>query len=272
MTSDKPLILLTNDDGVAAAGLQALAEVLPAIGTVYVVAPDGERNATSHSLTLRGPIYVEPRGERRFAVQGTPTDCVNLALHRLLPRRPDLVVSGINHGGNLCEDVTYSGTVAAALEARLLGVPSLAVSLVSRDEFFFPPAARVACRLARWVLAKGLPPGVFLNVNVPGLVDGTEGRIRWTRLGRKRYGDFLQVDRDGQGREFYRYGADALRFIDGPGSADADWKSVEQGWVSVTPLRLDMTDEAFLAFLHAGKYGENEFGQPGVCSPPEEHG
>ena len=268
----KPLILLTNDDGIFSEGLEALERVLPEIGDLYVVAPDKERNATSHSLTLKGPVYVNPLGKNRFSTTGTPTDCVNIGIHRLVPRKPDLVVSGINIGGNLSEDVTYSGTVAAALEARLLGIPSLALSLASRSDFFFVPAARVGCDLARWVLTLDLPPGVFLNVNVPNLVDGSGGRIRWTRLGRKFYGDFLKEGVDEDGRPDYRYGSDALKYLDREDANDADWKAVEQGYVSVTPLHLDTTDENYLEFLKAGNYGETHLGQPGACSTPEKHG
>ena len=272
MSSRKPLILLTNDDGIFSEGIRSLEEVLPEIGEVYVVAPDRERNAASHCITLSGPIYVEPRGERRFAVSGTPTDCVNIGFHRLLPGRPDLVVSGINHGGNLSEDVTYSGTVAAALEARLLGVPSLALSLASRGNLCFGPAARVGLDLVRLILGRGLPPGVFLNVNVPGAMNGVPARIRWTRLGHKVYGDALRLERDQEGRECFRYGADPMDFRDGPDAHDTDWKAVEQGVVSVTPLRLNMTDEGFLHSLHAGVYGEADLGQPGVCSSAKEDG
>jgi len=194
-----------------------------------------------------------------------------LGIHRLLPRKPDLVVSGINIGGNLSEDVTYSGTVAAALEARLLGVPSLALSLAARDEFFFDPAGRVGRDLARWVLSHSLPPGVFLNVNIPNLVDGSQGEIRWTRLGHKYYGDFLEEGVDEEGHAFFKYGRDALTFIN-EDATEADWKAVEQGFVSVTPLRLNMTDEPVLALLKAGDYGEAQLGHTGACASPEKHG
>jgi len=272
MSLKKPLLLLTNDDGIFAEGIRALEEVLPLVGEVYVVAPDRERNATSHSLTLNSPIYVESRGERRFAVSGTPTDCVNIGVHRLLPGRPDLVVSGINHGANLCEDVTYSGTVAAALEARLLGIPSLALSLAWRGAASFTAAARAGVELARLVLARGLPPGVFLNANIPRLGDGSPGRFRWTRLGHKVYGDFLRIERDAEGRECFRFGADPMEYLDGYDARDADWKAVEQGFISVTPLRLNTTDDGFLHALQAGEYGEMDVGQPGVCSFANEHG
>jgi len=246
MGARRALVLLTNDDGIGSEGLAAMEDATPDSWEVYVVAPDRARNAASHALTLDAFIRVEQQGPRRYTTGGTPTDCVNIGVHRLLPRKPDLVLSGINLGGNLCEDVTYSGTVAAALEARLLHIPALAVSLAAREAFFFAPAARVACDLATQVLARGLPPGVLLNVNVPNLIDGARGRVRWTRLGRKHYGDCLLEEKDAEGRSGFRFGKDPLLFLEDPGEAPTDWEVVEQGDVSVTPLRLDMTDERFL--------------------------
>lgn len=250
------LVLLTNDDGISSEGLAALQDALPREWIVYVVAPDRPRNATSHSLSLETVIRVQEHGPGRFSTSGTPTDCVNIAVHRLLPRKPDLVLSGINLGGNLCEDVTYSGTVAAALEARLLNIPSLAISLAARDEYFFAPAARIASSLARTVVARGLPHGVLLNVNIPNLVDGSRGRIFWTRLGRKHYGDSLIEETDEQGSPGYRFGRDPMAFLDDEDDPLVDWRVVEQGDVSVTPLRLDMTDEKFLAAVGQGAFAE----------------
>ena len=263
MAGKGPLILLSNDDGISAEGLTALEEHLRYLGDLYVVAPDRERNATSHSISLNAPIYVRKEGVKRFSTSGTPSDCVNIAVHRLLPRKPDLVVSGINSGGNLAGDVTYSGTVAAALEARLLGIPSMALSLVSRDSLFYGVAALVGCDLARWVLSNGLPPEVFLNVNFPDLVDGVPGRIRWTRMGRKFYGDFLEEGTDEQGRPCYRFGRDALMY-DEQDEPDADWRAVEQGYISVTPLRLNVTDEESLHSLKALYDRDVYAGQSGV--------
>ncbi len=265
---ERPLILLTNDDGISAEGLAAVEACLVEIGDLFVVAPDRERNAAGHAISLNAPIYVTRLGERRFSTSGTPTDCVNIGVHRLLPAKPDLVVSGINHGGNLAGDVTYSGTVSAALEGRLLGIPSLALSLVSRNPAFFEAAARVAQDLVRWVLAEGLPPEVFLNVNFPDLTDGGVGRIRWTRMGRKFYGDFLEEGEDGEGRPCFRFGRDALVY-DPEDPEDADWRAVEQGWVSVTPLRLNMTDERYLDSLKARYDGVVSAGYAGVLTAPE---
>src|SRR6185436_8903357 len=162
-----PILLVTNDDGVYAPGLKALAAALGRLGTVYVVAPDREVSACAQSLTLKTPLRAERVDERVHAVDGTPADCVNLAFVKLLPRRPDLVVSGINRGANLGEDVFYSGTVGGAREGTFFGVPSIAMSLAVRADGDFRPAADFAARLASMVLEKGLPERTLLNVNVP---------------------------------------------------------------------------------------------------------
>jgi 5'-nucleotidase len=271
MGAKRPLILLTNDDGISSEGLTAIEEPLRDLGDLYVVAPDRERNANSHLISLNTPIYVNEVRKNRFTCTGSPSDCVNIGVHRLLPAKPDLVVSGINHGGNLAWDITYSGTVGAALEATYLGIASLALSLVSRDARFYAASARVGCDLARWVLANGLPPEVFLNVNFPDLVDGYPGRIRWTRMGTKYYGDFLEAGKDEEGRPCYRYGRDALLYDD-EDEEDADWRAVEQGYVSVTPLRVNITDEDTLHSFKAMVDGDVRIGQSGVVSTPEEDG
>ncbi len=268
MTKKRPLILLSNDDGITAEGLAALEKHVQALGDLYVVAPDGERNASSHKISLKQPIYVHQESEKRFSVSGTPADCVNIGVHRLLPARPDLVVSGINHGANLAGDISYSGTVGAAREARLLGIPSIAFSLMSRDPLFYDAAARVGCDLARWVLANGLPPEIFLNVNFPDLVDGYPPRIRWTRMGHKFYGDFLEEGTDDEGRPCFRFGRDALQY-DENDHEDADWRAVEAGCVSVTPLRLNFTDEGSLHSLKAIYDGDAHARQSGAHTTPE---
>src|SRR6266567_9244868 len=176
------VILVTNDDGVHAAGLYALAAALDDLGDVYVVAPDREQSTVGHALTLHRPLRVTQMGERRFAVNGTPSDCVNMAVLGFLPETPVLVVSGINHGANLGDDVTYSGTVSAAMEGTILGVPSIAVSLVDGGDF--EVAGRVARLVAMRVLVGGLPGNTLLNVNVP--LRPPRG-IRMTRLGHRVY-------------------------------------------------------------------------------------
>src|ERR1700704_4721519 len=196
------VILVTNDDGVHAPGLAALASALDELGDVYVVAPDREQSAVGHALTLHRPLRVTTIGERRFSVNGTPSDCVNLAVLGLLPERPILVAAGINHGSNLGDDVTYSGTVSAAMEGTLLGVPSIAVSLVEGDEF--AEAARGARQGAMRVLVSGLPSMTLLNVNVPA---GVPKGVRLTRLGHRVYSGKIVEQADPRGRAHYWIGA-----------------------------------------------------------------
>ncbi len=234
------LILLTNDDGVHSAGLQALADRLQTLGRIAVVAPDRERSAIGHALTLHAPLRAEEISENRWAVSGTPTDAVNLAIHGLLKAKPDLVISGINKGGNMGDDLTYSGTVAAAMEATLMGVPAIAISL-SSDSFTysdFTHAADTAVQMATTVLEHGLPADTFINVNVPS--DKPRG-IRLTRQGKRIYGDAVVQKSDPRGRVYYWIGGGELGFQDLDGT---DFHAVQNGYVSVTPLHLDLTNYA----------------------------
>jgi len=161
-------IMVTNDDGIHASGIRALAEAMAELGTVTVVAPDRERSAAGHSLTLHSPLRIFELHKGWYAVDGTPTDCVNMGIHNMLPLIPDLVVSGINHGANLGDDVTYSGTVAAAMEANLMGIPAIAFSLATHDPSdHFVDAAQIAVQVARRVIANGLPPDTFLKRQHP---------------------------------------------------------------------------------------------------------
>jgi 5'-nucleotidase len=244
MDPHTPLILVTNDDGIASAGLHALARELSAVGRVSVIAPDREQSASSHALTLHRPLRVNRIGEHQFSVDGTPTDCVNLGLLNLLPQRPALVVSGINRGLNLGDDITYSGTVAAAFEGTLLGVSSFAVSLEPEaGEPDFTPAARVAVEVARRILDRALPPGTLLNVNVPARPSrGT----RWTRQGRRTYHQGVVERTDPSGRQYYWLGGIPPRWDEDPGS---DYAAIRDGFVSVTPLHLDLTHYPLLAEL-----------------------
>jgi 5'-nucleotidase len=230
-----PVILVTNDDGVHAQGLAALAEALGPLGEVFVVAPDREQSAVGHALTLHRPLRVEKLGERRFAVNGTPSDCVNLGVLGLLPEPPVLVVSGINHGSNLGDDVTYSGTVSAAMEGTLLGVPAMAVSQVEADAGGFEDAARVARLVAARALVEGLPAKTLLNVNVPR---GELRGIRMTRLGHRVYREKVVQETDPRGRPYYWIGAGPPEW-----QADeaSDMSAVHAGYASVTPLHLDLT-------------------------------
>jgi 5'/3'-nucleotidase len=235
-----PLILVSNDDGIHAEGIRALADALVGLGEIVVVAPDRERSAVSHALTLHRPLRVEMVGPGRHAVDGTPTDCVNLAVNGILPRRPALVVSGINQGANLGDDVTYSGTVSAAMEGTLLGIPSIAVSLIGRAEFRFDVAAGFTRRLAAWVLECGLPADTLLNVNVPAPDDGRPVRsFALTRMGRRRYGDAIVEKVDPRGKKYYWIGGEEIECEDAEGT---DFHAVGQGLISVTPIHLDLTN------------------------------
>lgn len=241
MGKRQPTILVSNDDGIHAPGLTALAKGLAGLGAVYVVAPDRERSTVGHALTLHRPLRVERLGPRRYAVNGMPSDCVNLGVLGVLPARPDVVVSGINQGSNLGDDVTYSGTVSAAMEGVLLGVPSLAVSLVEGDDF--EPAGRVARALTELVLRRGLPPDTLLNVNVPaGEVKG----IRFTRLGRRVYSEKVVEETDPRGKTYYWIGGGPPLWEAGEGT---DFEAVNAAWVSVTPLHLDLTNHEALRAL-----------------------
>jgi len=232
------IVLVTNDDGVHAAGLAALARALDDLADVYVLAPEREQSACGHSLTLHRPLRVEPVRERWFAVNGTPSDCVNLGVLGFLPERPVLIVSGINHGTNLGDDVTYSGTVSAAMEGILLGVPSVAVSLVPGGDF--AEAGRAARLVAARVLVEGLPPKTFLNVNVPAV---PARGIRVTRLGHRVYSGRIVEQTDPRGRTHYWIGGGepAWELLEG-----SDMAAVNEGFVSVTPLHLDLTSHRAL--------------------------
>ena len=233
------LILVTNDDGIHAPGLAALAEALGELGETWVIAPEREQSACGHALTLHRPLRTAQMGERRFAVNGTPSDCVNLAVLGFLPERPALVASGINHGGNLGDDVTYSGTVSAAMEATLLGVPAIAVSLLDGGDLSH--AAAVARVVAMRVLVEGLPRKTLLNVNVPP--EAPRG-LRITRLGHRVYSDKIVEQSDPRGRTHYWIGAGspAWEALEG-----TDMGAIHDGCVAVTPLHLDLTNHGALA-------------------------
>jgi len=237
------VILVSNDDGIYAPGLKALEAALVPIGAeVWVVAPDRQQSATSHSLTLHRPLRVEEVGVRRLAVDGTPTDCVNLAINGILPERPSLVLSGVNHGANLGDDITYSGTVSAAMEGRLLGVPAIAVSLVMNGDCGeFDLAARFAARLAAFVLSNGIPPDTLLNVNVPDRPISKISGYMVTRQGKRRYGDAIVEKLDPRGKKYYWIGGADLGFVPEEGT---DCTAVDSGYISVTPLHLDLTNYA----------------------------
>jgi 5'-nucleotidase len=240
-----PLILVTNDDGVHAPGIRALAEALARLGDVYVVAPDREVSACGQSLTLKHPLRAEEIETKVWAVDGTPADCVNLALVKLLPRRPELVVSGINRGANLGEDIFYSGTVGGAREGTFFGVPSIAMSLATRSAPDFSEAAPFAAKVAAMVLEKGLPERTLLNVNVP---QGTPVGAAITVQGRREHEGTILEGLDPRRRTYYWIEEGKDNWVSDEMS---DIHAVRQGLISVTPLQTDTTHHAVLAAFRA---------------------
>ena len=235
-----PRILVSNDDGYQSEGLRALSEAVGDLGEVWIVAPEAEQSASSHAISLHRPLRIRELRPRVFAVDGTPTDCSYVAINHLMKDEPPrLMVSGINHGPNMADDVTYSGTVAAAMEASILGVPAIAFSLATRHDFDFASPARFARQLCRAALGRTLPPRMLLNVNVPA---GSEpsGYVV-TRLGKHSYGLDVVEKVDPRGRKYYWIGGTEYRHEDIPGS---DCNVVlRERLISVTPLMLDLTDE-----------------------------
>ena len=242
-------ILITNDDGIQAPGLRALVTALQEIGTVTVVAPHTERSAAAQSLTLRQPIYYDQVAEREFSVEGTPADAMILAFNALLKERPDIVISGINRGANMGENIYYSGTVGAAMEAAINRAPAIAMSLVARGkEADFGPAANFARTLAPFVVKEGLPAGVLLNVNVPQM---WKGGVRFTRQSSKITRNLLQPGADPRGRRYFWLHEQQLTNGIEP---DTDYAAIRDGAISITPLVLDHTHTGSLNhFSHWAK-------------------
>ncbi len=240
-------ILVTNDDGFNSTGITALAEAMSALGEVIVVAPDGNRSAAAHSLTLDRPLRLKKVRPNWYACDGTPSDCVHLALNGLLrDERPALVASGINHGANMAQDITYSGTVMAALEAMMIGVPSFAISLDAFHDFEFSGALHFAPKVARVVLENHLPPDTLLNVNVPNLPADQIKGVRATRLGNRLYGDEIEEKVDPRGKNYYWIAGLERGFVDIEGS---DMVAVRDGFISVTPIHFKLTNCDYLEHL-----------------------
>ncbi|MBM4123706.1 MAG: 5'/3'-nucleotidase SurE [Nitrospira sp.] len=242
-------ILVTNDDGIDSPGIHALAASLRRLGDVWVVAPDRERTAVGHALTLHKPLRINRLGPRVFSINGTPSDCVNLAVKKILRRMPALIVSGINRGVNLGDDVTYSGTVSAALEGTILGVPSIAVSQEGRRDgrnFQFGAAAFYARRMAKAVLRLGLPAETLLNVNVPDRPRRSIAGVKVTCLSRRRFEDPIVEKVDPHGRKYYWIAGTRVSW---ERRKDADHDALRRGLVSVTPIHLDITHYDALAQL-----------------------
>jgi 5'-nucleotidase len=237
------VILVSNDDGIHSEGLTALETALQRVGEVYIVAPELEQTSMSHALTLHRPLRVREIAPKKLAVDGTPTDCVKLALTGLLPVRPDLVVSGVNKGPNLGDDIIYSGTVSAALEGALLGIPAIAVSLVTFENFQFEGAADFTATLIERLQAKGIPGDMLLNVNVPS---GPKKDIKgwcYTRQGKRHYSENIVERVDPRGKKYYWIGGDDLGFAQDEGT---DCVAVHDGYISVTPLQVDFTNYKLL--------------------------
>ncbi len=239
-------ILVTNDDGIHAPGIQALEAAIADLAEVHVVAPLDEQSATSHALTLHRPLRMKEFGERRMAVDGTPTDCVLIAVRELLEEPPDLVVSGINQGPNLGEDVIYSGTVAGAMEGTILGIPAVAISHGSRTDRDFSTAASVARALVAQLLELDHPYRFLVNVNVPAVPLTAVRGTRVTRLGTRFYEDDIIRKTDPRGRDYFWVGGTDPQWEPEP---DTDFAALADGYVSLTPVLTDLTDRERLGML-----------------------
>jgi 5'-nucleotidase len=248
-------ILVSNDDGIHAAGIQCLARHLRTVAEVRVVAPDRDRSGASNSLTLVHPLRVQAFGHGDMAVDGTPTDCVHLAITGLLEQEPDLVISGINAGANMGDDVLYSGTVAAAMEGRFLGLPAIAVSLLGPRMEHYDAAARVVLDLLERLHHVPLPAATILNVNVPDLPFEAIRGVQATRLGHRHKSQPVIATTDPRGRPIYWVGSSGTEQDAGPGT---DFFAVREGFVSVTPIQVDLTQ--FAAIDTVGRWLEGDAG------------
>ena len=257
---DRPCILLCNDDGIHAPGIQSLASALDGLGDLYVVAPTTEQSAVGHAITVRDPVRAHKEEFRvpsgpipAWGVTGTPADSVKLACHELLDESPDLVVSGINQGPNTAVNVLYSGTVSAATEASILGLDALAISLCDWSSPDFEAAGRWARRLVTWTLDRGLPPGVLLNINVPSLPFEEIQGVALTRQARARWEEAFEKRMDPAGRPYYWLAGTFVNLDDGQ---ETDLSAIERGYVSVTPIQHDMTAYDALASLQDTDWDE----------------
>ncbi|MDQ2890888.1 MAG: 5'/3'-nucleotidase SurE [Gemmatimonadota bacterium] len=238
-------ILCSNDDGVFAPGLDVLVRAASKLGAVTVVAPDREQSATSHSLTMHRPLRPVRLADNRYQVDGTPTDCVMLAIEALMSEKPSWVLSGINHGMNMGEDVLYSGTVAAAMEGLVLGVPSIALSFAGGDMRAEPERLEqhfgAVVDLLEHLMSLDVPRSTLFNVNLPPVFGPDIKGVKLTRLGQRQYSNSIRPMSDPWSRPLYWIGAGAMSWT---GGADSDYKAVEEGYISVTPLHLDLTNSA----------------------------
>ncbi len=246
MNREKIRILVTNDDGIHSEGIRALEDALKAVGDIYVVAPESEMSGASHSLTLARPLRIRQVDERHWTVDGTPTDCVTFAINRILSpeQLPHICASGINHGANLGDDATYSGTVAGAMESTILGVPGIAFSLVANRSQDFTESAKVAEKLMRKAIEEGLPKGTLLNVNIP---KGVPRGVRVTRQGLKNARPIISEHTDPRGKFYYWIGEERNGFHADEGGTD--FEAIDEGFVSVTPMRSDLTNHQAIELL-----------------------
>jgi 5'-nucleotidase len=237
-------ILVTNDDGYLANGIQVLADAARRLGTVDVVAPDREQSATSHSLTLHYPLRARRVSDGVQVVDGTPTDCVVLALGELVPEKPDFLLSGINHGANLGDDVLYSGTVAAAMESCILGIPSIAISYTGQEPTAISEWSNVLAQLLEQLLKRDdFPTETLLNINLPAVAPDQVAGVRVTTLGRRAYVGSLTRARDPNGKEYFWIGGGEQKWW---GAPEVDFRAVHSGYISITPLHLDLTNYKLL--------------------------
>lgn len=243
------LILLTNDDGLDAPGIQSLREALEPLAEVVLAAPDRERSASGHGITMHKPLRVEAKrfgSSQGYAISGTPADCVKLALEQLLDRAPDLVISGINKGANLGTDVLYSGTVSGALEAIINGIPSVAVSLDYRNKGLFPVAASFTTKLIPVLLQEPLPEQTFLNINVPDVDRSDIKGVQVVKLGTRRYINCVEERKDPRGKSYYWLSG----ILQGTPEPETDVWAVAHNYISLTPVQYDLTDYGRLAQLN----------------------
>ncbi|MDH4232214.1 MAG: 5'/3'-nucleotidase SurE [Nitrospirota bacterium] len=240
------VILVTNDDGIHSPGIIALYKAMKNHGEAYIVAPDRERSAAGHSLTMHRPLKAEEIREHVFSVNGTPTDCVTLGINKLLPKKPDLIVSGINKGANLGDDITYSGTVAGAIEGTIFGIPSAAFSLISDKHYHFETASFFASRIAEHVLRHSLPYDTLLNVNIPNIRREDIKGIKLTRQGKRIYENSIQEMLNPWGEKHFWIGGGKIYWEHGE---DTDMEAVQQDCVSISPIHLDLTNYGALKFM-----------------------
>lgn len=239
-------ILITNDDGIRAPGLEKLAESLSGSGRITVVAPESEQSASSHSITLNSPLRIKKYRDSWYSVSGSPADCVIMAVYRIMKEKPSLIVSGINDGPNMGEDVIYSGTVGAAIEGHILGIDSIAVSVTSYGSGIFGPAASIARYMAERIINRNPEQKVLLNINVPPLQQEEIAGVSVTRLGSRVYNDLIVEKFDPRGKKYYWIGGGD------PGWKDeerTDFHAVKSGRISITPLTISMTDYSMIVEL-----------------------